>query len=155
MVLGGCTQRCETSGNSTGNQAVCASTQNHPPIRLGVLTCAGDMPALFPLLFSAPSLLMHYQRSSPCQRSLDNILQLFSLIFGASTLHRYMTLMLMYHSHMFTHHTCIHSHSAHIHTAHPQTHHTLKHTHTCIHEQLPLTSRRTDTNYGHIILSIT
>ena len=53
MVLGGCTQRSETSGDSTGHQAVCAPTQNLQPIRpaVPVLTCAGDRPALFPLLF--------------------------------------------------------------------------------------------------------
>ena len=59
MVLGGCTQRSETSGDSTGHQAVCAPTQNHQPIRseVPVLTCAGDRPALFPPLFFAPSIL--------------------------------------------------------------------------------------------------
>ena len=54
MVLGGCTQRSETSGDSTGHQAVCAPTQNQEPIGpvVPVLTCAGDRPVFFlPAIF--------------------------------------------------------------------------------------------------------
>ena len=36
MVLGGCTQRSETSRDSTGHQAVCAPIQNQEPIRPAV-----------------------------------------------------------------------------------------------------------------------
>ena len=38
LVLDGCTHMSETSGISTGHQAVCAPTQNHQPIHLA-FTC--------------------------------------------------------------------------------------------------------------------
>ena len=58
LVLGGCTHRSETSGISTGHQAVCSPTQNQEPLHLA-FTCTyldGSLPALFPPLFRAPSL---------------------------------------------------------------------------------------------------
>ena len=57
LVLGDCTHKCETSGPSTDHLPEIKNEQQSVPDPPGVYL-AGTRPALFPLLFITPSLLV-------------------------------------------------------------------------------------------------